>query len=112
MNLDASVLSRIARALPVDFRERVFDPAVADLILDGHLRRRGASRRLAEVRLLAECVRLLAPRILVRPGPRVRPLRAALLALAMAMLGALVLARAAYPPRAVSHPAGTSSTAR
>jgi hypothetical protein len=51
----------VARLLPREFRERVFEPALVDLQLEETDPARGSSRALARVVLVAECLRLGVP---------------------------------------------------
>jgi hypothetical protein len=57
MRTDDRVLRRFAHVLPREFRERVFEPALADIRLDELTRRRPFARLI----LAAECLRLGLP---------------------------------------------------
>jgi len=83
------LLRMAARLLPREFRERVFEPALADVQLDEVT----ARRPFARIVLAAECIRLGIPRHFWRKR---RPTRAAVALLVMVALGALVQARLRY----------------
>jgi hypothetical protein len=79
-----------ARALPREFRDRVFEPALADLRLD---EAGGERRRWARVTLALECMRLGLPQYLWR---RRRPTRAAIALGVGAIVVTLVAVRLRY----------------
>jgi hypothetical protein len=87
------VVRMISRILPRELRERVFEPALADL----HVSEAGSPptprRRLARLVLVLECTRLSIPRLLWR---RRRPTRLAIGMLVMLMLFRLLVARQGY----------------
>lgn len=83
----------LARVLPREFRERVFEPALADLRLDEATHGR---RDWARVTLVLECLRIGLPQYLWR---RRRPTRAALLLGATAVVVAVAAMRARYGAR-------------
>jgi len=83
-------LALFARALPLEFRERVFEPALADIRLSDA---DGTSRRWARTVLVIECLRLGVPRYLWRRG---RPTRAAFALVAVVLLVVLAAARLRY----------------
>jgi hypothetical protein len=80
----------LARLLPQEFRERVFEPALADIQLDDATRRR---RPLARAMLLVECLRLGMPQHLWRKG---RPTGIAIALIVVLVVGALVASRLRY----------------
>jgi hypothetical protein len=83
-------LRLIARMLPREFRERVFEPALADL----HLDEAGlVARRWARVLLALECLRIGLPQHFWR---RHRPTRAAVILVATAFVVAVAAARLRY----------------
>jgi len=84
------VLAWFARALPREFRERVFEPALADIRLGDA---DGTSRRWARAALVVECLRLGMPRHLWRRG---RPTRTAFAVVVVALLVVLAAARRNY----------------
>ena len=89
-------LRAFARLLPREFRERVFEPAWADLQLDE--RQPAAAQRLSWVGslvLVAECVRLGLPQYLWRRG---RPTRLAVGTLALLVVVSLLVLRRNYAP--------------
>jgi hypothetical protein len=82
-------LRTCARALPREFRERVFEPALADIQLDELTARRPLARAI----LIVECLRLGMPRHFWRKG---RPTAATVALVVVLLLGALVRARLSY----------------
>jgi hypothetical protein len=84
------VLRWFAGVLPREFKERVFEPALADLQLDEAA---GTRRRWARTRLALECARIGLPHYLWR---RSRPTRAAVALGVAAIVVALVAARLRY----------------
>jgi hypothetical protein len=86
------VLHSFARLLPKEFRERVFEPAWADIRLEE--RQAAAPRRTmwgARLVLVAECMRLAVPQLVWRRG---RPTRlAAAMFVLIAVVSLLVLRR-------------------
>jgi hypothetical protein len=87
------VIALFARALPREFRERVFEPALADIRLGDA---DGSSRRWARAVLVLECVRLGLPRHLWTRG---RPTRAAFALVALLLLVVLAAERLRYAAR-------------
>lgn len=84
------LLHLVARALPREFRERVFDPALADLHLaEGRAPRRGFSRLL----LMAECLRIGLPQHVWLRG---RPTRFGLTLVCALVAITLLVARLHY----------------
>ena len=83
----------LARLLPREVRERVFEPALADLRLDESAAGR---RRWARLMLGLECLRIGLPQHLWR---RRRPTRAALVLGATAIVVALAVSRLHYAAR-------------
>jgi hypothetical protein len=86
----------ISHALPRELRERVFEPALADLRLREAEGSERLPRWLARLILLLECVRLSIPRAFWRRG---RPTRLAIGLLVTLTLFRLLLARQGYMPR-------------
>ncbi|HEV8410474.1 MAG TPA: hypothetical protein VGQ30_08190 [Gemmatimonadaceae bacterium] len=84
------MLVACARALPREFRERVFEPALADIRLADA---GGKPRRWARAVLVVECARLGLPRHIWQHG---RPTRAAFAVLTVVLLGLLASARLRY----------------
>jgi hypothetical protein len=89
---DETLIRGLARLLPREFRERVFDPALADLRVDaiGRTHREQASSRL---RFAFECVRLGARQHVWHRGRPTRLGNAIFLAL---LVSALVVQRISY----------------
>ena len=91
------LLQALARLLPKEFRERVFEPAWADIRLDES---RAAARRrtawMVRLVLVAECLRLGLPQLLWHRG---RPTRFAAAALLLILVVSLLVARSNYGPR-------------
>jgi hypothetical protein len=83
----------LSRLLPREFRERVFEPALADLLLDEETTRRGRWPRLL---LVAECARIGLPQHLWR---RRRPTRLGLALGLIALVVALGVSRRRYAAR-------------
>jgi len=97
-----ALLGCFARLLPRELRERVFEPALADLHFDERSHRRGRWRRVASrLILVAECVRLVASRLVWR---RRRPTRLSLAFLLALALVALAIQRAQYANQRITHP--------
>jgi len=95
-------LRLVARVLPGEVRERVFEPALADLLLDHAERGAGqaqSSRRLtlAGLVLVLEAFRIGLPAYLWRAGS---PTRAGRVVVALLMVGAMLLVLV----RSVSYP--------
>ncbi|HXT14200.1 MAG TPA: hypothetical protein VN706_01135 [Gemmatimonadaceae bacterium] len=79
------VLARVlARVLPRDFRERVFEPALADLRREEQSRHSTLARVIGRATFIAECLRLAAPLLVWRRGQFTR------LAIALAAIAVLV----------------------
>lgn len=106
---------RIRRLLPTHARERLFDPAIADLEA-AHLRNgRGMPSRFQVSVVALDCLRLVVPRAFVRDR---RPTRAAwILVGVLVALAVLSLLRSAgdttgytYTSLSVAPVAGTSSS--
>lgn len=57
---------RWRRLLPGHARERLFDPAIADLVAEGVRRQAGPPPRIRVALLVLECLRLSFPRAFVR----------------------------------------------
>ena len=71
MARSSGLLGLVARCLPREFRERVFDPAIEDHRLEVATKGLGVTRRLArELWFVAECLRLGVPQFLWRRGQR------------------------------------------
>ena len=83
------LLRGFARALPKEFRERVFDPSLADIRLD----ELHARRPLARAILVLECLRLGLPQYLWRRG---RPTAAGIAILIAVAVGTLAVMRLRY----------------
>jgi hypothetical protein len=82
------LLRRLSRALPKEFRERVFEPAFSDILLEDN-----APRPFARAVLILECLRLGVPEHFWRKG---RPTLGAVTLVVVLVLGALVSARLRY----------------
>jgi hypothetical protein len=88
------ILRALPRLLPREFRERVFEPALADLEYEERSSRaRGARQWFALTILIAECLRLGAPQLVWRRG---RPTRLGAGVLAALLLLALLIQRSRY----------------
>ena len=91
----------LSRVLPREFRERVFEPACTDLILEHHSDGYTNARALrAQLVIALECLRIGLPQFLWHHG---RPTRAARLGfVAVAVVAFLVMrimyVRAHWPP--------------
>src|SRR5262245_7242743 len=83
------IVRGLARALPKEFRERVFEPALSDIQLDELTRRRPLARAL----LVFECFRLGVPLYFWRRG---RPTVVTVALLIALVLGAAVSVRLRY----------------
>jgi hypothetical protein len=91
---EGAVLRAFVRLLPADFRERVFEPALADLRLDeGEMDAGPARRVVARLVILAECFRLGLPQLVWRRG---RPTRLGGALLAAVLVIALLVQRHNY----------------
>jgi hypothetical protein len=90
MAISERLLHACARLLPKEFRERVFEPALADLEFD---ERTGRRRPFARAIFLAECLRIGLRQHLWRRGRLTAAAVALLVALAV---GALVVTRLRY----------------
>ena len=90
MPANGRLLRLIARALPQEFRERVFEPALDDIRLD---EAGGPPRRAARIVLLLECLRLGVPAYLWRRG---RPTVAAVAIVVALAIGAFAVMRLRY----------------
>lgn len=98
MARNGGLLRLVARCLPREFRERVFEPAIGDYRLELASRRPGASRRLAgELWFVAECLRIGVPQFVWMRGRPTRAGRIAALAV-IVVVGAVWLGvvRAGY----------------
>ncbi len=96
MARNSSLLDLVARLLPREFRERVFEPAVADFRLDLAARPAPGRRLALELWIVAECLRLGLPQFAWRRG---RPTRLAHGVMVMALVLAVVwfaVMRASY----------------
>lgn len=78
-----------ARVLPREFRERVLEPALADL----RIANSGAPRRLAKMLLVAECLRIGLPQHFWRRG---RPTRLGVTVVCALMVAGFVTMRLRY----------------
>jgi hypothetical protein len=88
------ILRALSRLLPEEFRERVFEPALADLEHDERSSRvRRSTQWLAMTVLIAECLRLGVPQLVWRRG---RPTRLGIGMLAVILLLALLIQRSRY----------------
>jgi hypothetical protein len=88
------MLRAFARILPREFRERVFEPALADFLLDEARGNRGwAPRLLGLVAFVGECSRLGIPQIVWREG---RPTRFGTSLVAAVLVAALLIQRINY----------------
>jgi hypothetical protein len=84
----------LAHVLPREFRERVFEPACTDLMLEHHASGyTNASAIRAQLVIALECLRIGLPQFLWHHG---RPTRAARYGLALAVALILVAMRIAY----------------
>ena len=102
MGRRSGFLPIFARFLPREFRERVFEPAWADVLLDEQ--RPGAHRRgavLSRFVLVLECLRLGLPQLVWHRGRLTRLARGAAVAVVVVAVALVVLLRAAYPAHAV-----------
>ena len=94
MRRSETLLGVFARVLPREFRERVFEPAVADLLLAEHAQALGKPARWrARAGLIAACLRIGLPRLIWSRG---RPTRFAWIFLLAAAVTALAIQRANY----------------
>jgi hypothetical protein len=94
MSLRNWILRALPRLLPREFRERVLEPAIADLEHEERSSRLPRSRQwLALTVLTAECLRLGVPQFVWRRG---RPTRLGLSVLAVILLLALLIQRSRY----------------
>ena len=90
---DAWLLA-FARLLPAEFRERVFEPALADLRLgENQTIGRPPSAWMSRFVLVAECLRLGTPQLLWRRG---RPTRLATVVVGLLGVVSLLLLRWSY----------------
>jgi hypothetical protein len=96
MPLSDATLRTIARLLPPEFRQRVFEPALADLILDERVALGARPRRWARLLLGLECLRLGWPLFVWR---RHQPTRLAIAIVVAVTLVALATQRARYGER-------------
>ena len=88
------ILRALPRLLPQEFRERVLEPALADVEHEERSSRVRRSRRwLALTILIAECLRLGVPQFVWRRG---RPTRLGLSVLAVILLLILLIQRSRY----------------
>jgi hypothetical protein len=95
------ILRALARVLPGEFRQRVFEPALADLLFEEARSTTGRSRRwLAGVALVGECLRLGIPQLVWRRG---RPTRFGTALVAAMLVTALVIQRINYSATAWRH---------
>jgi hypothetical protein len=113
MAVDEKLVRMLARLLPRDFRERVFEPAVADLRLD-LLRSSPSGKRCAQLLFVFECLRLGGPQHVWRRG---RPTRLGTAVVVALLVSALVIQRTHYRTMRVAAasepaPANTPFTAR
>lgn len=92
MAADEKLIRALARLLPRDFRDRVFEPALADLRLDA-LRGTRWSTTSARWRFAFECLRLGGPQHVWRRG---RPTRLGTAILVALLLSACVIERINY----------------
>jgi hypothetical protein len=92
MATEEKILRALARLLPRDFRERVFEPALADLRRDS-LRRTPWRQRCAQLLFAVECLRLGAARHVWHRG---RFTRLGTAVLAILLVSALVIQRLNY----------------
>jgi hypothetical protein len=94
MAVSGVILRALARVLPSEFRERVFEPALADLRLE---EARSAApllwRWFSRAIFVGECLRLGVPQLVWRRG---RPTRIAGALLAAIVLASLVIQRINY----------------
>ena len=89
-----AVLRAFARLLPAEFRDRVFEPALADLRLNERETIASPGARLtARLVIIAECARLGMPQLLWRRG---RPTRLGGALLAAVVISALLVQRHNY----------------
>jgi hypothetical protein len=86
----------VARLLPREFRERVFEPALVDLQLEEADPARRSSRTLARVVLVAECLRLGVPQYF---WYRRRPTRLTMGLVAVFVAAMIVVQRLDYGKR-------------
>lgn len=94
---DRIVLKNLARLLPRTFRERVFEPAWADLVLTGRgdYSAHGPSA-LAQLTLLATCLWVLVLQILWQQVTWRRPVRIARTVVLLLVVTGYVILRARY----------------
>ncbi|HEY2824746.1 MAG TPA: hypothetical protein VGI83_04305 [Gemmatimonadales bacterium] len=84
----------LARVLPREFRERVFEPACTDLMLEHHAAGYASASALrAQLVIALECLRIGLPQFFWSHG---RPTRAARYGLVAAALLAVVVMRIMY----------------
>ncbi len=88
------ILRALARVLPSEFRERVYEPALSDLEFEeARSGAAGLARWLPRAVFVGECLRLGIPQLVWRRG---RPTRFATALLAVIVLAALVIQRINY----------------
>jgi hypothetical protein len=94
------MLKVLIRLLPKEFRERVLEPALADLRLDEHASPHTRGWHLiARGMLMIECVRLGVPQLVWRRG---RPTRLGVIAVLVIALASLAAQRIRYAERRAS----------
>ena len=94
MRRSETLLGVFARVLPREFRERVFEPAVADLLLAEHAQAPGnPARWCARAGLVGACLSVGLPRLIWSRG---RPTRFACVVLLATAVTALAIQRAHY----------------
>jgi hypothetical protein len=86
----------VARLLPREFRERVFEPALVDLQLEEADPARRSNRALARVVLVGECLRLGVPQYF---WYRHRPTRLTMGLVAVFVVAMIVVQRLDYARR-------------
>ena len=91
------LLALLRRLLPREFRERVVEPAWADLALEEHASPpRRAAALAARAILVLECLRLALPAIIWNRGRLTRLSRAALVVMLLIVAALLIARRRAY----------------
>ena len=92
-----SLLALLRRLVPREFRERVVEPAWADLALEEHASPpRLAGALLARVILVLECLRLGLPTLVWNRGRLTRFARAGLVVMLLIVTALLIARRRAY----------------
>lgn len=96
MGRSDATLRIVARLLPGEFRERVFEPALTDLQLDEADPARRSNHALGRIALVAECMRLGVPQFF---WYRRRPTRLTIGLVGMFVVTMIVVQRLNYGRR-------------